>query len=178
MTGAPKVDITISYDGWRDQLPEAADCAMAAAAAAWRAAGQELRSGAAAEISILLTDDATVQSLNQRHRAQDKPTNVLSFPLDQHPAAASEPWLVGDVVLACETVSGEAREQGKPVADHFRHLVVHGILHLLGYDHVTDRDAAVMEPLEVKALASLGVADPYRHTDPAAETPLSRHCAP
>ena len=175
MTGAPKVDITISSDRWRDALPDAAGHATAAAAAAWQAAGQAPRTGA--EISLLLTDDATVQTLNHRHRAQDKPTNVLSFPLDEHPASSSEPWLVGDVVLACETVAGEARAQDKPVADHFRHLVVHGILHLLGYDHITDRDAAVMERLEVAALASLGIADPYRHAEPAPDKSLPRHCA-
>ncbi len=173
MTGTPRVEVTISHSGWRDSLPEAAECAVAATAAAWRAAGET--PGARAEISLLLTDDAAVQTLNARHRAQDKPTNVLSFPLEEHPVSSSEPWLVGDVVLACETVNREARAQGKPMADHFRHLVVHGILHLLGYDHETDEDAAVMEKLEVEALASLGVADPYRPSEPVRSLP--RQCA-
>ena len=176
MTGAPKVDITISCDGWRDRLPDAADCANSAAAAAWRMAKPAAKRAGAAEISLLLADDATVRALNRQHRGQDKPTNVLSFPLDEHPAAG--PWLIGDVVLACETVAGEADAQGKPVADHFRHLVVHGILHLLGYDHLTEGEAAIMERLEAEALASLGVADPYRHAEPAAEMPGSRHGAP
>ena len=175
MTDAPKVDITISCEGWRDRLPDAADCAYAAAAAAWRMAKPAAKRAGAAEISLLLADDATVRALNRRHRGQDKPTNVLSFPLDEHPAAG--PWLIGDVVLALETVAGEARAQGKPVADHFRHLVVHGILHLLGYDHLSDGDAAVMERLEVEALASLGVADPYRRCEPAAGISTSRQGA-
>jgi probable rRNA maturation factor len=175
MTGAPKVEVTISCAGWRDHLPDSAECATAAAAAAWRIAGRTLQPGGKAEISLLLTDDATVRTLNRRHRAQDKPTNVLSFPLDDDPAPASASWLLGDVVLACETVADEARAQGKPVADHFRHLVVHGILHLLGYDHVTDGDAAIMEQLEVAALASLGVADPYQNLESSQSMP--RQCA-
>ena len=97
-------------------------------------------------------------------RKKDKPTNVLSFPLaadDAPPPAPGEPRHLGDVVLARETMAAEARAQGKTLADHFTHLVVHGVLHLLGHDHVNNAEAKRMEGLEVAILARLGVANPY-----------------
>lgn len=102
----------------------------------------------------MLADDAALRALNARWRQQDKPTNVLSFP-------AGDSVLLGDVVLAFETVRREASEQGKSLADHMSHLVVHGVLHLLGHDHERPRDADVMESLERQVLAGLGIADPY-----------------
>ena len=102
----------------------------------------------------MLTDDAEVRQLNARWRGKDKPTNVLSFP-------AGDPVLIGDVVLAFQTVKREAAEQGKHFGDHLSHLVVHGALHLIGYDHVKARDAEAMEALERRVLAGLGIADPY-----------------
>ncbi len=122
-----------------------------------------------AEISVVLADDAVVHRLNRDYRGKDKPTNVLSFALQddstpEHqdrqddPAA---PLLLGDVILAFETVEGEARAQGKALAAHVSHLVVHGVLHLLGYDHESDEDADTMERLETRILAGLGIADPY-----------------
>ena len=107
-------------------------------------------------LTILLTDDATVQDLNTRFRGKDGPTNVLSFPA---PATAA-PHL-GDIVLAYGVCAREAAEQGKPLARHLMHLTAHGVLHLLGYDHETDADAEVMEALERDILATLGVPDPY-----------------
>jgi probable rRNA maturation factor len=115
----------------------------------------------AAEISVLLTDDAHVRELNRQWRAQDKATNVLSFPApEQH--GQPGPRHLGDIALAFETLVREADSESKTLADHFSHLVVHGAFHLLGYDHELEAEAEIMEALEVKALAALGIADPYR----------------
>ena len=112
-----------------------------------------------AELSILLTDDAHQRVLNRDWRKIDKSTNVLSFPQIE-PFTPLE-GLVGDITLARETLAREAAEQGTPFADHFTHLVVHGFLHLLGYDHMTEAEALQMEGLETQILKSLGIADPY-----------------
>ena len=122
----------------------------------------------AVEISVKLTDDEEVRSLNASFRNKDKPTNVLSFPmLDADllgPLAQADGGeiLLGDVVLAHGVCAAEAREKGVPMEDHAAHLIVHGTLHLLGYDHETgDEDAEAMERLERLALGSIGIADPY-----------------
>lgn len=106
------------------------------------------------EMAVALADDTLLHRLNLAYRGFDKPTNVLSFP-------AGEPALLGDVAIAFETTASEAAAAGKSLDHHLSHLVVHGTLHLLGYDHETAEDAAEMEPLEVRALAALGIADPY-----------------
>ncbi len=108
----------------------------------------------AGEVSLLFTDDAAIRRLNAAWRGKDKPTNVLSFP------QASGP-LLGDVILAAETVRGEAALAQKPLRDHMAHLIVHGFLHLIGYDHEADREAEAMEALEREALQRMGIADPY-----------------
>lgn len=114
------------------------------------------------ELSILLTDDAHIADLNHAWRSKDGPTNVLSFPaMDIAPGQMPGP-LLGDVVLAFETVEREARRDGKRLDDHVTHLVVHGILHLLGYDHEVDIEAETMENLEKDILAGMGIADPYQ----------------
>jgi probable rRNA maturation factor len=126
-----------------------------------------------AEASLMLTDDAGLRALNRAHRGRDAATNVLSFPLlalvvgevPPPPPPAGPPLHLGDVAIAYETVRDEAAEQGKPLADHLSHLVVHGMLHLMGYDHGTAADATMMETLETEVLATLGVADPYADHD-------------
>lgn len=113
------------------------------------------------EVSVMLTDDAHIRELNRTWRQKDKPTNVLSFPAPDQPGAEG-PRHLGDIALAYETLVRESEEESKALADHFAHLIVHGILHLLGYDHEDEEEAEDMEALEVKALATLGIADPYR----------------
>ena len=116
-------------------------------------------------IDVTLADDAEQQHLNRTYRGRDTPTNVLAFPQTAPGSLRSEvPVLLGDIVLAYETVRREAAEQDKPLANHLRHLVVHGVLHLLGFDHENAAEAAVMETREIKILAGLGVPDPYRGT--------------
>jgi probable rRNA maturation factor len=122
---------------------------------------------ATAEISIRLTSDAEVQALNQQYRDKDKPTNVLSFPmvqtdlLDAVSGTDEREVLLGDIVLAYETCAHEAVERGVSLADHTTHLIVHGALHLLGYDHMTEVDADAMETIERDVMATLGLHDPY-----------------
>ncbi|QCB53887.1 rRNA maturation RNase YbeY [Sphingopyxis sp. PAMC25046] len=123
------------------------------------------------EIAVRLTDDAEVHTLNRDFRGKDRPTNVLSFPQIQDDLIESlansddGEILLGDIVLARETCAREAEEKSISVADHATHLIVHGTLHLVGYDHMDDASAAAMEALEVKALASLGIANPYADQD-------------
>jgi probable rRNA maturation factor len=113
-----------------------------------------------AELSIVLTDDAEQQELNREWRGIDKPTNVLSFPQIEPFGPVS--GILGDIVLARETLEREAEELQKPFHHHFTHLVVHGFLHILGYDHIEERDALEMESLETRILATLGIPDPYQ----------------
>lgn len=113
----------------------------------------------AAELSILLTDDAEQHEFNRQWRGKDSSTNVLSFP--QIEPFGPVMGILGDITLARETLEREAEEQGVSFADHFSHLVVHGFLHILGYDHLTDAEALQMESLETQILATIGIADPY-----------------
>ena len=146
------IEIQIEDAGWRALLPQAEALAQAAAAASL-AALPTLPSG---DLVVLLTNDAEVRELNARFRGKDQPTNVLSFP-----AGANPHGHIGDVALALGVCSAEARTQGKPLADHLQHLVAHGVLHLVGYDHQDEVEAEAMEALERGILASLGVPDPY-----------------
>jgi len=109
------------------------------------------------EVSVVLADDAFVQNLNRDYRGKDKPTNVLSFPQDAP--------MLGDIVLAYETVVREAGEQDKSFDAHFSHLLIHGLLHLLGHDHEEDEEAEEMEALEVEILEKIGVKNPYKAKD-------------
>jgi probable rRNA maturation factor len=156
-------------EAWRDA--GVTDAALARAARAAFAA-TPLPSSGTYEVSILLTDDAEMRALNATWRGKDAATNVLSFPASDTPAG--EPGLLGDVALAYETTLNEARGTNIAFADHVAHLVVHGVLHLLGLDHMRDDEAERMETLERQALASLGIADPYaedREARPAEVTP-------
>lgn len=156
-----EIDVSVRCARWTEALPEAAALARRAALAAWRS---EAAAGDA-EAAVVLADDAFIRRLNRDYRGQDKPTNVLAFAsgidgdTDAPPPPA--PRLLGDVVVAFETAAREAADQEKPLADHLSHLVVHGMLHLLGHDHQTAAAATAMERRECDVLAGLGVADPY-----------------
>lgn len=122
--------------------------------------------------ALSLGSDAEVHALNKQWRDQDKPTNVLSFAsITPVGGAAEAERFIGDVILAEETLVREAAAQGIAVADRFRHLVLHGLLHLLGFDHVREADAVAMEALETRILGEMGVADPYDGTEPVATRP-------
>ncbi|MGZ5986927.1 MAG: rRNA maturation RNase YbeY [Caulobacteraceae bacterium] len=148
------IDVEIEDPAWTSALPDSEALARAAAQAALnrtREAGK-----AQVALTVLLADDATVRELNARFRGQDKATNVLAFPAPPNPEDH-----LGDVALAFGVCAREAREQGKPLAHHLQHLVAHGVLHLLGYDHLNDAEAEAMEDLERVVLAGLGISDPY-----------------
>lgn len=112
------------------------------------------------ELVIRIVDTVESAELNQTYRHKQGPTNVLSFPFSAPPGVAAE--LLGDIIICAPLVQQEASAANKPLMDHWAHLVVHGVLHLLGYDHVNDQDATVMENLETKILAQLGFPDPYQ----------------
>lgn len=148
------ISVEVEDESWSRNLPDVeARIARAAEAALSDGGGP----GEAVDIAVLLADDATVAELNARFRGKEGPTNVLSFPA----AGSARPHL-GDVALAHGVCAAEAAAQGKSLADHLSHLVVHGVLHLLGYDHEADGEAEEMEGLERIILARLGVTDPYR----------------
>lgn len=145
------VEVEVEDAAWTRALADAETVVQRAAAAALAAAG------ASGEVVILLTDDARQHELNARFRARDASTNVLSFPA----APAPGPKVLGDLSLAYGVCAREAEAQGKSLADHLSHLVVHGVLHLVGRDHEAEAEAEAMEAEERAILAGLGVADPY-----------------
>ncbi len=145
------IDIEIEDESWIKAAPDAELLVEDAAAAALTQIDFD-----GGGVTILLTDDESVRELNARFRQKDYPTNVLSFPAPQNPEGH-----LGDIALAYGVCAREAAEQGKPLAHHLQHLVAHGVLHLVGYDHETDAEAEQMEGLERVILAGLGVPDPY-----------------
>jgi probable rRNA maturation factor len=167
MPDAPHVDVVVEDEGWGD--PSA--LVERAVAATLTHLGHDPR---VFEVSVLACDDARIRALNAEFRGKDAPTNVLSWPavdlapdtpggLPQppEPGAQDDPEGLGDIALARETCLAEAAQQGKPLDHHLTHLVVHSVLHLLGYDHETDADAHLMESTETAILAGLGIPDPY-----------------
>jgi probable rRNA maturation factor len=163
-----EVDILVEAEAWSKvenleaTIQRAVDAALAA------------EGGSGASISLMLGDDTAIRVLNASFRGKDKPTNVLSFPAPVMPGDP-DPAL-GDIALAYETCAREAEEEGKTLADHLTHLVIHGTLHLLGYDHETEAEAEAMEALETRILAGLGIADPYADS-PVMGEPATRSAA-
>jgi probable rRNA maturation factor len=144
--------IEIKTAAWREVWPKAkADVGrLLAFAAEW----PELKAMAGGEVSIVFADDPTLQDLNARFRAKNAPTNVLSFPDGEKPRG-------GGIVLSLETIAAEAKAQGKPFVNHAKHMILHGFLHLLGYDHDKPQAARLMEGLEIAMLARMGIPNPY-----------------
>lgn len=143
------IDIAVQAEGWPD-------CASLSARAV-NAAAAQLEGPRTGELSLVLSDDAQIRALNREYRNQDKATNVLSFP--------QSGALLGDIILARETVAREAREKNITFEAHITHLIIHGWLHLQGFDHQTDAEAEEMEAIEIAALAVLGIDNPYQVRD-------------
>lgn len=150
------IDVLVESPLWRERPSAAANVRKAI-----RAAAEEI-SSAGGEVAVVLADDGVVRRLNKQWRGIDKPTNVLSFP-----AATSGPGsMLGDIVLAYETLMRECRDEGREFNHHLSHLAVHGFLHLNGYDHQTDADAETMEALESDIMVRLRMPDPYLVRNP------------
>lgn len=155
------IDISIESERWASmELDSLVRKAIEAARAE-----SDVRLAPSTEVSLLFCDDERIQELNRDWRGLDKPTNVLSFPASD-PARLSASPLLGDIAVAYETVERESRDEQKSLSDHVSHMIVHGFLHLVGYDHETEDDAEKMEAAERRALARLGIADPYAATVP------------
>lgn len=164
------VDLVLEEEAWLDALPELEAVADIAAHAALEAAGLEPERY---ELCLLACDDARIAALNADFRGRETPTNVLSWPATDLPLPGPEgpqvplgnpegpPIALGDVAIALQTVANEARAAALPLKDHTIHLILHGVLHLLGYDHTDDASATVMEGLEIAALGRLGIGNPY-----------------
>lgn len=163
------LDIAVQVEpGWPALDWDAVGAKAAAASVAQTPFGELARSDAMIEIAVRLTDDEEVRQLNAQYRQKDKPTNVLSFPMIEPDLIESLTQnsddgevLLGDIILAQGVCAREAEEKGVSVEHHATHLIVHGVLHLLGYDHQGDSEAEAMESMERAALATLGIPDPY-----------------
>ena len=157
------LELNIAAERWREVFPQPEWAATRAAQAAFQMG--EIIHSRDVEASIRLTDDAEIQALNKKYRKKNQPTNVLSFPaLDAEDLARlpdGAPLILGDIVIALETTLKEAEVETKVPEEHLSHLVVHGMLHLLGYNHETESEAKIMEGLEVHVLKGLGIRDPY-----------------
>jgi probable rRNA maturation factor len=158
----PLIECAIEADGWAG-LTDPERLARRAIVAAIAASGVKLAQGA--EISVVFCGDAFIAGLNRKWRGREGPTNVLSFPAGGDLGRSP---ILGDIVIAFETAAREALEMDKPLRDHVAHLLAHGFLHLIGYDHVEEAEAEAMEALERAVLARLGIDDPYRETPGAA----------
>lgn len=154
---ALSIDIAVEAGGWADER-DLETLVKSSAAATFAETGY---AGGETELSLVFTDDAAIRSLNAGWRDKDKATNVLSFPAFPMKPGASLPPMLGDIVFAFETVEREAELEGKPFDHHLSHLIVHGLLHLMGHDHEDEAEAEAMEGIERRALARLAIADPY-----------------
>jgi probable rRNA maturation factor len=154
--------LCVEADGWsfetdlEDLVTTALDCAFDVL---------EIKIDHSSEVSFLFSNDENIARLNKQWRGQDKPTNVLSFPAFPLKVGMTPKVLLGDIVLAFETVQYEAKSENKSFHHHLTHLIIHGLLHLLGYDHETESDATLMENMERKILNQLGISDPYAYDD-------------
>jgi probable rRNA maturation factor len=157
------IDLVVEDEAWGDEAVLLAEAERVVAALV---AEKPARMTPEVEFALVLSSDAAVQEINREHRGLDKPTNVLSFPIMEAGAKRFGP-LLGDVIVARETVLREAAERSWPLDDYFAHMLVHGLLHLLGYDHQIDDEAERMERLEAAILKTLGIPDP--HADPDAD---------
>jgi probable rRNA maturation factor len=168
----PITEVLVVADGWHTESDAEAIIQRAVATAAeFVNTGLKADFGAA-ELAVMLTDDAGIRTLNSNWRGIDKPTNVLSFPALPPTGTAGPddaPRMLGDIAIAYETTRKEADDEQKPFDHHLSHLAVHGFLHLIGYDHESDDDAETMETLEREILAQLGIPDPYVDRDPHAD---------
>lgn len=164
------VDLQLSVEdgAWADEETLAALSLKAIGAAADVLAGDAGApvSSGEPELSMLFTDDAAMRAINAEWRDKDKPTNVLSFPAAFSHAPDGTVAMLGDIVLAYETIANEAKDLERSFDDHLAHLIIHGYLHLLGYDHIDASEAGIMEALETRILATLGISDPYGDTEP------------
>ncbi len=157
------LSIDITDMGWTAQVPNIEALADECVRATLTAADPSiLASPQLAEIGLLLADDTTLRTLNKQFRGFDKPTNVLSFPAARSSVLVTGmPRPIGDIAISLQTVIAEAARDGKIVVSHTRHMIVHGVLHLLGHDHIEDADAETMETLEIAILAGFSIDDPY-----------------
>lgn len=173
---AIEIDVDTHSGDWDSAFDNAEALIEAAIEAALEAGLQEISQNAEggfspAEFSVILSDNATVHELNRDYRGKDKPTNVLSFALadEETPENVAQlapaPISLGEIIIALETVLAEAEQQEKQPDHYLTHLCVHGVLHLLGFDHISDAEAAHMEQLETKILTSMGHPAPYENSD-------------
>ncbi|TXI08878.1 MAG: rRNA maturation RNase YbeY [Rhizobium sp.] len=162
------IQISVEEGDWpsEEQLQVLAERVLGAAASYLKKHERQPFPKVAPELSLMFTDDASIREINAEWRSQDKATNVLSFPaFPLQPGGKPGPML-GDIIIARETVEREAVDLEKSFDDHLTHLMVHGFLHLFGYDHMNNGEAEIMEGLETRILASLGLSDPYAGQDP------------
>ena len=160
LTTLPITEVLVVADCWQAE-PDAEAIVQRAIAAAAEIVDADVGD---AELAVMLTDDAGIQTLNLNWRGTDKPTNVLSFPALQPTGAVGPddaPRMLGDIAIAYQTTRREADDEAKPFDHHLSHLAIHGFLHLIGYDHEKDGEAEAMETLEAQILAQLGIPDPY-----------------